>query len=768
MSYNRHTGAGATPSRNSLNLETLESRLNLSTLTSIPLPTLSSSVPTRVVGAPSSGTAAHLAAGATQVAGATTVAIDSYSGISNCQVVYANGQPVVGATSGNDGYVEYTVTAPAAGAYSVGVALAAPNGAGVRVMTNGKAAPADIWTSATDSWSTLVSGNVTVQLAAGANVIRVATLYGTRYTLSSLTVTPIGNPAAPPPAADSSAGPTSVVKDQNWLSIAATSASWNFTLQQGRWGPALVSSSSTGAYVDYSINVVTAGTYTLRSGIATVGGGTINVLVNGAQATAYTISTTNSEDSFAQFAQTVTLAAGRQTLRFSANTGTRFNLNSIELSRQTTPATPAAPAPTPDPTPTPVPVSPPVTVVNPVSVTQHWMTSFMELDVIGTSGDDAIVISQDGATYTITSGGKTQTVTGNFGEIVVHGGDGNDLLSIAGSVRAATRLYGDAGSDTLLDLGQGKATLVTLGGGADVATGNGTNTSYWADGKDTVRASAQETADGRVHVISDFYQPWTNGKGNSNYITSEPDGLNIQDPAADAASWTRLTNSSLWGTGPSSDDINQGAVSDCYFITVLQDLARLRPNAVREMAVDLGDGTYAVQFQRNGVNTFVRVDGDLPMNQWGTLTYNRLGASGDQWVSIMEKAYAYYRTGSNSYSSLNWGWMTAVYSDLGISSNSFAMTDQTSFYNFVTTQLAANKGVDIGTIGTISYATPLIANHTYSVVGAAWDAYGMVQVTLRNPWGLDGFVTDSNAYDGLLTMSFTVLKTNTLSGVAMA
>ena len=42
--------------------------------------------------------------------------------------------------------------------------------------------------------------------------------------------------------------------------------------------------------------------------------------------------------------------------------------------------------------------------------------------------------------------------------------------------------------------------------------------------------------------------------------------------------------------------------------------------------VDLGDGTYAVRFVRNGVTTFVRVDGDLPNNY-----YTHAGASGNIW-----------------------------------------------------------------------------------------------------------------------------------------
>ena len=101
MSYTRHTGAGST-----LGVESLESRLNLSTLSSLAVPPLTLTVPARVVSTPSAGNAATLSAGATQVAGSTSIAVESYSAIANCQVTYSGGQPVVGATTGDDGYVD--------------------------------------------------------------------------------------------------------------------------------------------------------------------------------------------------------------------------------------------------------------------------------------------------------------------------------------------------------------------------------------------------------------------------------------------------------------------------------------------------------------------------------------------------------------------------------------------------------------------------------------------------------------------------------------
>ena len=98
-----------------------------------------------------------------------------------------------------------------------------------------------------------------------------------------------------------------------------------------------------------------------------------------------------------------------------------------------------------------------------------------------------------------------------------------------------------------------------------------------------------------------------------------------------------------------------------------------------------------MEFKRNGVTQYVRVDGDLPT--WnadgsGGLVYNHPGSTGDQWASIFEKAYAYFRTGANSYASLDTGWMAAVYTDFGIAATTVGLpSDQNAFYSTVSRRL---------------------------------------------------------------------------------
>ena len=70
----------------------------------------------------------------------------------------------------------------------------------------------------------------------------------------------------------------------------------------------------------------------------------------------------------------------------------------------------------------------------------------------------------------------------------------------------------------------------------------------------------------------------------------------------------------------------QGAIGDCYYMTLMAAIAKVNPDHARQLVCDLGDGTYAVDFKNNnGTDAYVRVDGDLPTWSDGTLAYARFG-----------------------------------------------------------------------------------------------------------------------------------------------
>jgi hypothetical protein len=420
-----------------------------------------------------------------------------------------------------------------------------------------------------------------------------------------------------------------------------------------------------------------------------------------------------------------------------------------------TPTPTPTPTPIPTPTPTPTPDPTPSPTPNPVAITQAAAGNLTRLIITGTSGNDAVVISQSGDTLTITANGTTSTVSNPIGEIAIYGNDGNDTLTVQSSVTIPTLVYGGAGNNTLTDLAAAKSFIVSLGAGYNTLSGNG-HTSFWANPLDVISGGTTAT----IHRVAAFYQPFSSTPGSAGYIASYPDGQNLRDPT-DSGATTRLTNS-LWGAGPTMTDMNQGSIGDCYFLASLQSLALQQPALLENMAVDLGDGSYAVMFQRGGTTTYVRVDGDLPAGGFNGLAYAHPSGGGPQWEAIFEKAYAFFRTGAATYSSLNWGWTGSALADLGIATTTFT-TGGGGLFSTLTTALAGGKAVAAITNSNVAASVPVVASHAYTVVSTSVVS-GTQYVTLRNPWGIDGAGSDSNPLDGLVTLTFAQFQSGFSSG----
>ena len=159
-----------------------------------------------------------------------------------------------------------------------------------------------------------------------------------------------------------------------------------------------------------------------------------------------------------------------------------------------------------------------------------------------------------------------------------------------------------------------------------------------------------------------------------------------------------------------------------------------------------------MQFKRSGVTTYVRVDGDLPTGGWGGLAYAHPQTTGGSiWAPIMEKAYAFFRSAGNTYSSLNLGWTGAAFSDLGVMTTTFSAT-ASSVFSQITTALAANKAVAAITNTTINNGAPIIGSHAYTIVATSIEN-GIQFLTLRNPWGYDGAGNDGNSADALVKIT---------------
>ena len=93
---------------------------------------------------------------------------------------------------------------------------------------------------------------------------------------------------------------------------------------------------------------------------------------------------------------------------------------------------------------------------------------------------------------------------------------------------------------------------------------------------------------------------------------------------------------------PSAEDINQGALGDCYFLSALAVVAS-REELLRRIIVTEDTshdvGAYQVRLCKDGAWVIVLIDDIFPVNKSGRLAFAS-GSRGQLWPALIEKAFA--------------------------------------------------------------------------------------------------------------------------------
>lgn len=405
------------------------------------------------------------------------------------------------------------------------------------------------------------------------------------------------------------------------------------------------------------------------------------------------------------------------------------------------------------------------------------------LKITGTAGNDTITVTQSGSAYTLrTAAGFARTVRGNFTAIELKGGRGNDRVTVSEAITTPVFVYGEDGNDTIhsgsgddrlyggagtnwLYGHAGRDTLNTLGGnGNDGLLGGAGADFFWADNKSTEKiydADAAELANS-IHRVNAFETSrFITGTQRTEAVSLTPAGQRFRDPDVNnkAFVYKRFDNRPLFGTnGPTADDVRQGQVGDCYFLSALAGTADVSPDAIRNMMTDLGDGTFAVRFKSGTTSKFYRVDNDLAVfNKNSTApAYAAFGQGGSMWVAVAEKAYAYARRAQGTYASLEGGWMNESFSALGLKAQQTKWNDETDnadeYLDWVQGRLDAGDVVTMAVL-TGSDTLNLVGGHAYSVSRIETLADGTRQIIIRNPWGVDGYRTTDGANDAYVAVN---------------
>lgn len=109
------------------------------------------------------------------------------------------------------------------------------------------------------------------------------------------------------------------------------------------------------------------------------------------------------------------------------------------------------------------------------------------------------------------------------------------------------------------------------------------------------------------------------------------------------------TNEPLFLHEPCKEDIEQGALGDCYMLSSLSAIAAQDPQKIKDMMKDNNDGTVTVRlFNDNQEPVFITVTKTIAKNPKGDYAAY---AGKSLWVQMMEKAFAASGEVANDYSS---------------------------------------------------------------------------------------------------------------------
>lgn len=212
------------------------------------------------------------------------------------------------------------------------------------------------------------------------------------------------------------------------------------------------------------------------------------------------------------------------------------------------------------------------------------------------------------------------------------------------------------------------------------------------------------------------------------------DGTN--EPTSSSA--THVDGRPLFANGtPTVNDICQGGIGDCSFLSALQTVVNTDPDFIKSMFVQNSNNTYSVRFFNNGAANWVTVDDNVASGGASVST--------SSWVAIAERASvayeATYMNDVNSYSSLPDGF-AKLQEITGDTYTSFRATytteeewDSTDFsllkravQNGAPAQLSSWVNSQNPTTG----QTNFVGAHAFAIVGFDEATNDFV---LTNPWG---------------------------------
>jgi hypothetical protein len=253
-----------------------------------------------------------------------TVQAESYSAMNGIQTentTDAGGGQNVGWIDAND-WMDYSVNVSTAGSYTVSFRVASGGAGGqLQLRNSGGTALATVSVTGTGGWQTWTTLTATANLSAGTQTLRLYAVgggYNVNWVQFATTSTPPPTTIAIPGTlqAESYSGMNGIQTE-------------NTTDTGGGQNVGYIDAND---WMDYSVNVASAGSYTVNFRVASANAGGTMQLRNSSGTVLCTanIPGTGGWQTWSTVSTTATLAAGNQTLRLFAQTG-GYNINWVQF-----------------------------------------------------------------------------------------------------------------------------------------------------------------------------------------------------------------------------------------------------------------------------------------------------------------------------------------------------------------------------------------------------------------------------------------------------
>jgi len=280
----------------------------------------------------------------------------------------------------------------------------------------------------------------------------------------------------------------------------------------------------------------------------------------------------------------------------------------------------------------------------------------------------------------------------------------------------------------------------------DVVLGNSANAT-WNGGSSTATALGDLTASSTQTQLQELIGKWFLGTDlpSTNLTAVGQENFPITYEAVNEPLFT--TNND---TTPSTSNINQGYLGDCYFLSAIGEIALQDPTTIENMITENSNGTYSVEFQINGKADCVTVNDELPEISNGGEIYPGTSlvfenGNGSLWAPLVEKAFVQLdeqsgvATGElgvngDAYEDIAGGWWQGLTEVTGQSVNSYSASS--SILSTLQTAFTSHEDVIMATGGgSAPSGSNLVDGHMYMVTGVNAAAG---TVSLLNPWGTSG------------------------------